>query len=129
MYFYQKENIIGHLEPTTIVMEELVTEISFTGIKTPEEVLKDKEIPLERKFITSPADVERHRRVILQDAELSNKDREQFEELCQEFDDIFSKEAGDIGKTPLITMEIDTGDSPPVCQRPYKFTTKTCRMG
>ena len=122
--FLPKGEVIGHLEPTTITMEELVTETSFTEIETPEEILKDKEIPLEKKFITSPADVERHRRVILQDAEVPDENRKQFKELCQEYDDIFSKGAGDIGKTPLITMEIDTGDSPPVCQRPYNLPLK-----
>ena len=122
--FLSKGEVIGYLEPTKITMEELTTETSFTEIETPEEILKDKEIPLEKKFITSPADVERHRRVILQDAEVPDENRKQFKELCQEYDDIFSKGAGDIGKTPLITMEIDTGDSPPVCQRPYNLPLK-----
>ena len=122
--FLPKGEVIGYLEPTTITKEELVMETSFTEIEIPGEVLKDKEIPLEKKFITSPADVERHRRVILQDAEVSEENRKQFKELCQEYDDIFSKGAGDIGKTPLITMEIDTGDSPPVCQRPYNLPLK-----
>ena len=122
--FLPKGEVIGHLEPITITMEELVTETSFTEIETPEEVLRDKEIPLEKKFITSPADVERHRRVILQDAEVSDEYRKQFKELCQEYDDIFSKGAGDIGKTLLITMEIDTGDSLSVCERPYNLPLK-----
>ena len=26
-------------------------------------------------------------------------------------------------------MDIDTGDSPPVCQKPYSLPFKTCRMG
>ena len=38
--------------------------------------------------------------------------------------DIFSKDSSDIGKTPLISMEIETGDSPPVCQRPYNLPLK-----
>ena len=69
---------------------------------------------MDKPCITSPADVERHRRVILQDAEVPDENRKQFKELSQEYSDIFSQGAGDIGKTPLITMEIDTGDSPPV---------------
>ena len=47
-----KGEVISHLEPTMITMDELVTETSFTEIETPEEVLKDKEIPLEKKSIT-----------------------------------------------------------------------------
>ena len=29
-----------------------------------------------------------------------------------------------IGKTPLITMDIDTGDSPPICRKPYNLPLK-----
>ena len=68
---------------------------------------------LETKFITSPADVDIHRKVKLQDAEVLDKYKEEFEKLCEEYSDIFSKDSSDIGKTPLITMEIETGDSPP----------------
>ena len=78
----------------------------------------------EKKFITSPADVETHRKVKLQDAEVLNKYKIEFKKLCEEYDDIFSKDSSDIGKTPLITMEIETGDSPPVCQRPYNLLLK-----
>ena len=52
----------------------------------------------------------------LQDAEVTEEYREKFRLLCKEFEDVFSKDSTDIGKTPLITMDIDTGDSPPVCQ-------------
>ena len=52
------------------------------------------------------------------------KYKEEFEKLCEEYNDIFSKDSSDIGKTPLITMEIETGDSPLVCQRPYNLPLK-----
>ena len=55
----------------------------------------------------------------LQDAEVAKKYKEQFRQLCKEFEDVFSKDFTDIGKTPLITMDINTGDSPPICQKPY----------
>ena len=79
---------------------------------------------MEKTFITSPADVDIHRKVKLQDAEVLDKYKEEFEKLCEEYNDIFSKDSSDIGKTPLITMEIETGDSPPVCQRPYNLPLK-----
>ena len=82
------------------------------------------DISSEKKFITSPADVDTHRKVKLQDAEVLDKYKIDFEKLCEEYDDIFSKDSSDIGKTPLITMEIETGDSPPVCQRPYNLPLK-----
>ena len=82
------------------------------------------DILTEKMFITSPADVDTHRKVKLQDAEVLNKCKEEFEKLCEEYNDIFSKDSSDIGKTPLITMEIETEDRPPVCQRPYNLPLK-----
>ena len=36
----------------------------------------------------------------------------------------FSKSSEDIGRTPLVTMDIETGDSPPICQKPYNLALK-----
>ena len=47
-----------------------------------------------------------------------------FKDLCTEFNDIFSTDSGDIGKTPLLEVEIDTGDSPPITQKPYTLPLK-----
>ena len=121
--YLKKEEILGHLEPCPITIEEIVKEDwSRSEESDGEEV--SSELPLEKKFITSPAEVNTHRRVNLQDAQVSAKYREQFKLLCKEFEDIFSKDSTDIGKTPLITMDIDTGDSPPVCQKPYNLPLK-----
>ena len=46
------------------------------------------------------------------------------EGICQEFDDVFSKDSADLGKTCLLKMDILTGDNPPVCQRPYTLALK-----
>ena len=37
---------------------------------------------------------------------------------------MFSLNNEDIGHTQLVTMDIDTGDSPPVCQKPYTLPLK-----
>ena len=50
--------------------------------------------------------------------------KECFAQLCGEYDDVFSKNNQDIGKTTLIEMEIDTGDSLPVAQSPYTLPLK-----
>ena len=50
--------------------------------------------------------------------------RKLFKELCDEYKDIFSTDSNDIGKTPLIEMEIDMGDSPPITQKPYTLLLK-----
>ena len=39
--------------------------------------------------------------------------------MYKKYEKVFSKDSADIGKTPIIQMEIDTGDNPPVSQRPY----------
>ena len=65
-----------------------------------------------------------HRKMQLQDAEVAKKYKEQFKQLCKEFEDVFSKDSTDIGKTPLITMDIDIGDCPPICQKPYNLPLK-----
>ena len=57
----------------------------------------------------------------LQDADVTEVQQNAFRELCNEFKDIFSIDSSDIGKTPLIEMEIDTGDSPPIIQKPIPF--------
>ena len=69
----------------------------------------DEEEEVEKKFITSPADVETQRKVKLQDAYITEIDKARFRCLCNEFEDIFSKSSEDIGHTPLVTMDIDTG--------------------
>ena len=79
---------------------------------------------VESDFLTSPADIYPNRRVELEDAKISIKTKEQFAQLCNEYDDVFSKNNQDIGKTTLIEMEIDTGDSLPVAQSPYTLPLK-----
>ena len=55
---------------------------------------------------------------------LPEEQQNTFKELCEEYKDIFSTDSSDIGKTPLIEMEIDTGDSPPITQKPYTLPLK-----
>ena len=78
----------------------------------------------EKKFITSLADMKIHRKVELQDADITEVQQNAFRELCNEFKDIFSMDSSAIGKTPLIEMEIDTGDSLPIMQNPYTLPLK-----
>ena len=121
--FLRKGEILGHLEKEDITVEEITMETMFQS-ENVKSTKSNCEILSEKVFITSPADVDTHRKVKLQDAEVLDKYKKEFEELCEEYEDIFSKDSLDIGKTPLITMEIETGDSPPVCQRPYNLPLK-----
>ena len=50
---------------------------------------------VEKKFITSPPDdIDIHRKVELQDADISEEQRQAFRDLCMEFKDIFSTDSG-----------------------------------
>ena len=105
-------------QPSSCVYEDDEKEV----MNRPEEGLVNENV--EKKFITSPADIEVHRKVELQDADISEEQGQAFKDLCTEFKDIFSTDSGDIGKTPLLEVEIDTGDSPPITQKPYTLPLK-----
>ena len=53
-------------------------------------------------FIKSPAEVEAHRKVDLEDKKIKEETRQEFKKLCNRFDDIISKVRDDIGKTLLV---------------------------
>ena len=78
----------------------------------------------ETDFLISPGDVYPNKKVKLQDAEITDKTRRQFEEMCNRHPEAFSKNNKDIGKTTLIEMEKDTGDNIPVTQNPYTLPLK-----
>ena len=69
-------------------------------------------------LVCSPAQVTEHRCVELKDQDISEDTRRKFEELKVQFPKVFSLNNEDIGHTQLVTMDVDTGDSPPVCQKP-----------
>ena len=81
------------------------------------------EIPHDTAFICSPADVPGPHKVQLQEETITT-DIRQIEELCEEYGEAFSKNNEDIGRTKLVKMDIDTGDSPPVSSRPYTLPLK-----
>ena len=80
--------------------------------------------PSKRKIVTSdlvysPAQVTEHCRVKLKDQDVSQETKDMFEELKEKYPKVFSLNNEDIGCTTLVTMDIDTGDSSPMCQKPY----------
>ena len=75
-------------------------------------------------LVYSPAQVTEHRRMELKDQDISEDTKRKFEELKVQFPKVFSLNNEDIGCTQLVTMDIDTGDSPPVCQKPYTLPLK-----
>ena len=82
------------------------------------------EIPPDTAFLSSPSDVPGPCRVQLQDKDITTDIRQKFKELCEEYGEAFSKNNEDIGRTKLVKMDIDTGDSPPVSSRPHTLPLK-----
>ena len=82
------------------------------------------EVPHDTAFLCSPADVPGPCKVQLQDKDITTDIRQKFEELCEEYGEAFSKNNEDIGRTKLVKMDIDTGDSPLVSSRPYTLPLK-----
>ena len=130
--YLSKGEIMGFMQSQSLDISEITTETStepspilFEGDNDIERLKEQKKkIRLEytkEKFITSPTDIDVHRKVDLQDADITEEQQNAFKELCDEYKDIFSTDSSNIGKTPLIEMETDTGDSPPITQDPKLF--------
>ena len=80
----------------------------------------------EDDFLKSPAEAPVHRKLLLEDENISPETQEAFDKLCKKYDDIISKNSGDIGETMLVEMEIDTGNHPPpIASKPLHPTLKT----
>ena len=88
------------------------------------EFFKNPFMQKDNDFLKSPAEAPVHRKVLLEDKNISSKTQEAFDKLCEKYDDIISKNSGDIGKTMLVEMEIDTGNHPPIASKPYTLPLK-----
>ena len=76
---------------------------------------------IESDFLISPGDIYPNRKVELEDADIEDSTKTSFELLCEQQQEAFSKNNKDIGRTQLIEMEIDMGDS---LQSPYTLPLK-----
>ena len=92
--------------------------------KTDQADVSNSEKDFETDFLISPGDVYPNRKVKLEDADITEETKKAFEEMCDRHPKAFSKNNKDIGRTTLIKMEIDTGDSLPVAQNPYTLPLK-----
>ena len=97
--------------------------VELADLKKKEFSTKGKSI-VESDLVFSPAQVTEHRRVELKDQEITQETRERFEKLKGKYPKVFSMNSEDIGRTNLVTMHVDTGDNPPICQNPYTLPLK-----
>ena len=75
-------------------------------------------------FLKSPTEAPVHRKILLEDKNILPKTCEAFDKLCKKYDNIISKNSGDIGKTMLVEMEIDNRNHPPIASKPYTLPLK-----
>ena len=129
----EKGLVLGFLVPQEIDISEISTETaqilksanSDEGYDTGENEELNVTSRLEKSsFIISPADIEVHQKAKLKSAEVSAEHLAAFEQLCEKYKEIFCADSSDIAKAPLIKMDIDTGDSPLICQKPYNLPLK-----
>ena len=106
--YLSKGEVMGFMQNQSLDISEIVTE---TSMEPSSIILEDdnKEVlqnltgeinneTTEKKFITSPADIEVHQKVTLQDADITEAQRNAFKDLCTKFKDVFSTDSSDIGK-------------------------------
>ena len=75
-------------------------------------------------FIKSPAEVETHQKVDLEDKKIKEEKKEKFNQLCDSYKEIIAQGNGNIDKTLLVEMDIATGDSAPIASKPYTLPLK-----
>ena len=130
--YLSKGEVMGFMQNQSLDISEIVTETSTEPSPIvledeDKEVLQNGEVHTEnteKRFITSPANIKVHRKVELQDADITEAQQNAFKDLCIEFNDIFSADSSDMRKTPLLEVEIDTGDNLPITQKPYTLPLK-----
>ena len=130
--FLPKGQVVGFLDPVSIDVSEIKLDIATVTVNAMDIPTTIKEKVMQKyyqntipsDFITSPADVAGPCKADLQDFRVTTEETEAFTKLCDKYADVFSDNSGDIGRTPLIKMDIDTGENPPVCQRPYTLPLK-----
>ena len=113
-YAWEEDKTCEYLEVNEII--ELAGFKNWTSTK-------GKSI-IESDLVFSPAQVTEHHHVELKDQDISQETRERFEKLKEKYPKVFSVSSQDIGHTNLVTMHVDTGDNPPICQKPYTLPLK-----
>ena len=90
----------------------------ITGVQGKEKNIIDSDL------VFSPAQVTKHCHDKLKDQEISQGTKDRFEKLKQQYPEVFSLSNQATGHTNLVTMQVDMGDSPPICQKPCTLPLK-----
>ena len=115
--------MVGFLDAECIDVSEIKLDIATVTVNAmdilttiQEKVMRKDQTAIPSDFITSPTHAAGPHKADLQNFEVTAEETEAFNKLCDKYADVFSDNSGDIGRTPLIKMDIDTRENPPVCQ-------------
>ena len=86
--------------------------------------LRHRKSIIDSDLVFSLAQVAEHHSVELKDQNISQETKDRFVKFKEQYPEVFSLSTQDIGCTNLITMHVDMGDSPPICQKPYTLPLK-----
>ena len=125
---YNDEVYIGKNMHVVYIEEESV-ECNYIEVCESIETTKCCNLMPKRKIVNSnlvysPAQVTEHWQVELRDQDGPKETKQEFKKLKEDYPEVFSLNNQDIGCTQLVTMHVDTGDSPPICQKPYTLPLK-----
>ena len=100
-------------------VNEMIESTEFKNLTS----TKGKSI-IESDLVFSPAQVTEHCCVELKDQEMYQETKGRFKNSRRITQRFFSVSNQDIGHTNLVTMHVDTGDNPPICQKTYTLPLK-----
>ena len=125
---YNDEVYIGKNTHVAYIEEELI-ECNYIEVCKSIETTECQNWMPKRKIVNSnlvysPAQVTEHWRVELRDQDVPKETKWEFEKLKEDYPEVFLLNNQDNGHTQLVTMHVDTGDSPPICQKPYTLPLK-----
>ena len=123
--FHSKCHISGFLDQMDTEICEIMNSLALEPLAV-EVTVEQAENPLpyrEGQFICSSADIYVHTKIDLQDAEVRTF-KKSFETFVLGIPKFFLHDSEDFGHNDLVTMDRDTGDSPPISQKPYNLSLK-----
>ena len=121
---YNDEVYIGKNTHVAYIEEESVECNYIEVCKLIETTECQKRKIVNSDLVYSPAQVTEHQQVELRDQDVPKETKQEFDKLKEDYPEVFSLNNQDIGHTQLVTMHVDTGDSSPICQKPYTLPLK-----
>ena len=122
--YIKKDTPVAHIHEEDVSCEYLEVNEVVERMQGINWVPPRKHNIVKSDLVYSPAQITEHGKVELKDQNASKETKQQFEELKAKYPEVFSINNEDIGHTQLVIMDIDTGDSPPVCQKLYTLPLK-----